>query len=240
MKILPLFCLAIFTLLPIARADLTIVQSIESSAGVNKLTLKIKAERARIDMNPKSSMIVDSKSGDVITLMHDQKTVLRLSAEKAKEIANQVRARRKGTESALVIVTPKPTGKKQRINGYEVDEYTAETPQYRATYWVAKGYPDYQTILRQLKLLQGDIFAAVRRPMPEYYDFPGLPIRTKIKLKSEEEVTITIASISQTPIPDSELAVAAGYSEVKLPEWHSGPPPQPVPPLPPPDQPNGQ
>jgi hypothetical protein len=85
MKISP-FCFALFAFLPIARADLTVVQSIESSAGTNTITLKIKAESARIEANPKASMIVDTKTGEVITLIHGQKAVMRLSGEKAKLI----------------------------------------------------------------------------------------------------------------------------------------------------------
>lgn len=219
MKISPFFCLAFFAFLPIASADLTIVQSIESKSGTNKATLKIKAERARIEINPKSGMIVDGKSGEVITLIYDQKAVLRVSGEKAKELGNKARAILKDTESSLEVVQPKPTGKKQTINGYEADEYVAETPQYRATYWVAKSYPDYQTILRQMKLLQNKTFLAVRKAMPDYYDFPGLPIRTKIKLEGQEEATTTLTSISQAPIADSEFAVPADYSEVKLPDF---------------------
>jgi hypothetical protein len=65
---LPLFCLATFTFVPIAGADLTIVQSIESNTGAHKVNLKIKGERARVEVevNPNVSMIVDSKSGEVI------------------------------------------------------------------------------------------------------------------------------------------------------------------------------
>lgn len=212
-----LFAVALIGFLPVAGADLTVVQSIESSAGTNKVTIKIKGERARIEVNPKSSMIVDAKSGEVITLIPEQKAVMRLSPEKAAALANKARTLLKDTDTSLQIATPKPTGKKEKINGYEVEEYTAETPKYKATYWVAKSYPDYQTILRQMKLLQNSAFASARKPMPEYYDFPGLPIRTKIKLQGQEEATTTITSISQGSIPDSEFVVPPDYAEIHLP-----------------------
>lgn len=218
MKISALFCLTILILLSIARADLTVVQSIESSAGTNKITIKIKGERARIEVNPKSSMIVDTKSGEVLTLIPQQKAVMRLSAEEAKDLGNKARQLAKVSDSSLEIATPKPTGKKEKINGYEAEEYTAETLKYKATYWVAKSYPDWQTILRQLKLLQNKAFAAVHRHQADYYDFPGLPIRTKIK-EANEEATITITSISQAPIPESEFAVPADYMELGMPRF---------------------
>src|SRR4030095_6795743 len=202
-----LFAVALIGFLPIAGADVTVVQSIESSAGTNKVTIKIKGERARIEVNPKSSMIVDAKSGEVITLIPEQRAVMRLSPEKAAALANKARTLLKDTDTSLQIATPKPTGKKEKINGYEVEEYTAETPKYKATYWVAKSYPDYQTILRQMKLLQNSPFASAGKPMPEYYDFPGLPIRTKIKLQGQEEATTTITSIYQGCIPDHAVDV---------------------------------
>ena len=170
-------------------------------------------------------MIVDSKNGEVMTLRHDQKSVLRFDREKAKQMGDRMKAKLKDTDSSLEIATPKPTGKEEKINGYEAEEYTAETPKYKASYWVAKTYPDFQVILNQMKLLQKSIFASVRRAMPEYYDFPGLPIRTKIKFHDEPEVTTTITSVSQAPLPDSDFSAPAGYSEMQLPEWHAGTPP---------------
>jgi len=216
---LSLFLVALLGVLPMASADLTVVQSIETGGSVNRVTTKIKGDRARVDVNPESSMIVDTKTGEVVTLMPKQKAVLRLSAEKARDLGNKARALLKDTDNSLEIATPKPTGKKEKINGYEAEEYIAETKNYQASYWVAKTYPDYQVILRQLKLLQSGAFTAVRKPMPDYYDFPGLPIRTKMTLQGQQEATTTIVSVSQAPIVDSEFTVPAGYAEIHLPEF---------------------
>jgi hypothetical protein len=243
MKILPLLCLATFTFLPLAGADLTVVQSIEGKGGTNKVTIKIKGERARIQANPKSEMIVDTKTGEVIVLSPENKAMQRLSAEKAKEIGNKYRAVLKDTDTPLEVATPKPTGKKEKINGYDTEEYVAETPKYHATYWVAKKYPDYQSILRQMKLLENGAFAAVRKPMPEYYDFPGLPIRTKVKFEGLKEATTTITSVSQDSIPDSEFVVPADYAEVHMPDFETHlntKPPLAPPPTDTPEKPDGQ
>src|SRR5689334_9951088 len=140
MKLL-LFFIALLAVLPMASADLTVVQSIEAGGSTNKVTTKIKGERARIDISPESTMIVDTKTGEVITLMPKEKAVLRLSAEKARELGNKARTLVKDMDSSLEIATPKSTGKKEKINGYEAEEYVAQTPKYQATYWVAKSYP---------------------------------------------------------------------------------------------------
>jgi Domain of unknown function (DUF4412) len=231
---------ALFAFLPIARADLTIVQVIETSAGKHAITLKIKGQRARIYVNPKSSMIVDAKTGEVDTLIPEQKAVLRLPAQKARNFATEARMLLKDTDTSLEIATPKPTGRKEKINGYETEEYVAETPKYRASYWVAKNYPDYQPILRQLKLLQNKVFVSVRKPLPEYYDFPGLPIRTKIKMQGQEETTTTITSVSQAPIPESEFTVPADYAEIKLPDFDLNATPPPSQSVAPTDHPHSQ
>jgi hypothetical protein len=223
MKFLPLFCLATFTFLPCAGADLTVVQSIESKdkdnkTATNKVTIEIKGERARIQANPKYAMIVDTKTGEVIALVPEDKAFQRLSAEQARNLGDRFRVLAKDIETSLEIATPKPTGKKEKINGYEAEEYIADTPKYKAAYWVAKDYPDYQSILRQMKLLKSNAFTAVRKPMPDYYDFPGLPIRTKIKFQGQEEATTTISFISQDSVPDSEFGVPPDYAEVHLPD----------------------
>ena len=231
--------LATLGFLPVTRGDLTLVQSIEGSRGNNTVTIKIKGERARIEINPKAGVIVNTKTGEVISLLHDRQAVMRLSPEKAKDLANKARTILQDTETSLEVPTPRPTGRKEKILGYDSDEYVAETPKYRATYWVAKGYPDYGAILRQMKLLQNAAFVSVRKPMPEYYDFPGLPIRTKIKFTGQEETSITLTSISQSPLPDSEFDVPAGYAEIHLPdlELHS---PAPASPQPSSEKPEGQ
>ncbi len=236
---LSIFLVALLGVLSMARADLTVVQSIETTGSTNRVTIKIKGERARIDINPESSMIVDTKTGEVINLMPKQKSLLRLSAEKARDLGNKARALLKDTDNSLEIATPKPTGKKEKINGYEAEEYLGGTQKYRATYWVAKTYPDYQVILRQMKLLQNGAFASVRKPMPDYYDFPGLPIRTKITLQGQPEATSTIVSVSQASIADSEFTVPADYAEIHLPEFQLR---GPVPPAAPttPEKPDGQ
>jgi hypothetical protein len=218
MKLL-LFFFAFLAVLPIGRADLTVVQSIETSGSTNQITTKIKGERARIDLSPESSMIVDTKTGEVVTLMPEQKAVLRFSAEQAKSFGNKARALLNDTGKSLEIATPKATGKKEKINGYEAEEYVAETQQYRATYWVAKSYPHYQDIQRQMKLLQNGIFTMVRKAMPEYYDFPGLAIRTTIKFQGQPEATTTIASVSQAALSDSEFTVPDDYAEIHLPDF---------------------
>jgi hypothetical protein len=70
--------------------------------------------------------------------------------------------------------------------------------------------------------------------MPDFRDFPGLPIRTQLVMTKEApapekkrtatpsghgtEITSTITSVSREPISDSEFTVPNDFKEPKLPD----------------------
>src|ERR1043165_7565935 len=53
-----------------------------------------------------------------------------------------------------MVRSPKATGKKETISGYETEEYVSDSPKFHASYWVATKYPDYAKILDQMAILQ--------------------------------------------------------------------------------------
>src|SRR2546423_15494054 len=136
MKLLRLFGFASLLLLLSARADVTIVQKIEGAGSTNKMTMKIKGDRARIEASPQVTTIIDAKSGDLMTLLNDQKTVMHISGEKAKAMAEMAQSFLK--DDSATGAAPKPTGKKETINGYETEEYVTDSQKYHASYWIAK------------------------------------------------------------------------------------------------------
>src|SRR5215831_19394687 len=98
------FCslaLGIFLVLPV-RADLTITysttvqpaskleESQPDSPAATNMTFKIKGDKMRIDASPKMTTIFDGKTGEVISLIHDQKTVVRISPERLKAVADML------------------------------------------------------------------------------------------------------------------------------------------------------
>ncbi len=203
-----------------AHADLTIVQKVEGSEGTNKITLKIKGDKARVEISPQITTIMDAKTGDLTNLLNDDKKVIRIAGEKAKAMAEMAKALTKENDAATAA--PKPTGKKETINGYETEEYLTDTPKYQASYWVAKNFPNYQAVLQQMAVLQNGAFAAMRKGLPDYANLPGLPIRTQIKIDGKNQMTSTIESVNTNPLADSEFAVPAGYSEMKVPDFIGG------------------
>lgn len=215
MKLLRLF--GLLALCATARADLTVVQKMDGADGLHKITFKIKGDKARVEVNPQVTTIVDAKTGDLTTLLNDQKTVMRISGERAKAMAEMAKSfvKQEAPEQAM----PKPTGRKEKINGYETEEYVTDSPKYHASYWVAKTYPNYQNILQQMSLLQRGAFSEITKGLPDYHALPGLPLRTKIKASGQEEITSTIESVSLDPLPAADFTVPADYSEMKMPDF---------------------
>src|SRR6266850_2664210 len=106
--------LLVLTMFVSARADLTIVQKVEGTGPPSEMTIKIKGDKARIDVTPQLTTIVDGKTGEVINLMKDQKMIMRMSAEKMKAAADMMSKYQGKSETSG---KPKliATGKKETI-----------------------------------------------------------------------------------------------------------------------------
>jgi hypothetical protein len=227
-----------------ARGDLTIVYSstmtpaattgndeaIEPARASANMTIKIKGDRARIDASPQLSTIFDGKTGEVINLLNEQKTVVRISSDKLKAVTDMLD--KFSDKKAAPKPKLAPTGQKETVNGYEAEQYTYDGPGFRAIYWIAPGYPDGGRILAQLQSIKSEFWDAANTRMPDFRDFPGLPIRTRMILSKEipgdkpgaspsnhgTEITSTITSVSHDPISDSEFTVPGDFKETKLPD----------------------
>ena len=231
-------------ILPV-RADLTIVyastirpasqtpkdQAADAAGAGTNMTIKIKGDRARIDASPQVTTIFDGKTGVVITLLNDQKTIVRISSDKMKAVTDMLN---KFSSKKAAPEKPKltATGQKETVNGYETEQYTYDAPDFKAIYWIAPNYPNGAAILAQLQSIKSEFWDAANTRMPDFRDFPGLPIRTRMIIGKEDqadksspsaadhatEITSTITSVNQDPISDSEFTVPGGFKETKLPD----------------------
>jgi hypothetical protein len=220
MKRLSCFALLAAALLASARADLTIVQKIEGAGSLPEMTMKIKGDKIRIEATPEVTTIFDGKTGDMANIMNSQKMVMRMTADQAKAAAamagNQLTAGTKPGEKVKVT----PTGKKEKINGHDTEEYVVETPQYKASYWVAKNYPEGEAIMKQLQATNSQAWNSASMGMPDFRDFPGLPLRTNVSMGGQNYTT-TITAVKLDPLPDSDFTVPKGYQEMKMPSMDS-------------------
>src|SRR5437773_2437865 len=186
-----------------AHADLTIVYSStvqpaaqaakgEDTAPASNVTIKIKGDKARIDASPKLSTIVNGTTGEVVTLMNEQKTVVRISRDKVKavtEMLNKFAGNNQKEKEAAEKPKLTPTGQKETINGYETEKYTYDGPDFKATYWIAPNYPDGPAILAQLQSVKSEFWDAANTKMPDFRDFPGLPIRMRMIIGKENQTS---------------------------------------------------
>jgi hypothetical protein len=230
---LPLLLAAAVT----ARADLTIVQKVEMGATPGDMTIRIKGDKVRVDPAPQVSMITDNRTGDTITLMHDEKKALRMSGEKMKAAAEMV-SKFSGSSSPAAPHKLTPLGRKEQVNGMSTDLYSIDTAVGKATYYIAANYPDAAAILQEMQATQPAAFANSTTHMPDFRDLPGVPVKIEMDAQ-KRHIVMTLVSIKRDPIPDSEFVVPPGYSDMKVPEIFGGKnlPPSPKTPNQPPTQP---
>jgi hypothetical protein len=196
-----------------ARGDFTIVQKVEGKGQTHEIAIKVKGDKVRLEATPQMTMIVDGKTGDTITLMNAQKKIVRISGDKAKAIA-EMAAKYGGTK------TEKPklvaTGKKMTINGYEADEYVAESKQFKAHYWIAPSYPNAAAVLKQLQAIVPAAWNDLAKGMIDYRDLPGFPIRTQMTI-GDDEIISTLVALKTDPLDDADFLPPKDFQEMKIP-----------------------
>src|SRR5438876_8802092 len=247
--------LTAFVVLPV-RADLTIVYSTmvqpashaekpqatpTAVAAATNMTIKVKGDKARIDASPQVTAIFDGRTGELINLLNDQETIVRISPDKMRAIAdmlNKYSSNKANSDKPRLT----PTGQRETINGYDTEQYSYEGPDFKATYWITTNYPNGAAVLAQLQSIKSELWDAANTKMPDFRDFPGLPIRMCMtvgknnpadehgakKNQAEEhgasasghpiEITSTLTGVSLDSIADSEFTVPAHFKETQLPD----------------------
>lgn len=199
-----------------ARGDLTIVQKIEGSGSVRQITMKLKGDKARVEVSPEVTTIMETRNGDILTLMNTKKKFVRISAEKSKAIVELASKYAKDSSAPAEKLKLTATGRKETINGYETEEYVRESSSMKESYWIALTFPDSAAIVKQLQAIAPTAWNDVAKGMLDFSDFPGLPLRTIIKTDGKEVVS-TIISLKQELLSDMEFAVPRDFQELKVP-----------------------
>src|SRR5205823_7592970 len=169
-----LFSIVNFGLFVSARADLTIIQRVDGAGQNGDVTVKIKGDKERIDAPTQPTRIIDGKTGEMADLINDKKTFVRISAEQMKAAAETLNKFDRASKPAAPKLNP--TGKKETVSGFETEEYVYETPRFKASFWVATKFPDAAGILKQMQAPIAGTWKPSNMGMPDYTDFPGLPL----------------------------------------------------------------
>ena len=213
--------ICIVTAVNCVHADLVIVQKVEGSSQSGEMTMKIKGEKARADLSPAVSTIIDATSGDVTTLMHEQKTFMRITAAAARELTVQMKqADVESGRPAPVRPELQPTGKKEKITGYDTLQFVWQTGAMKLTYWIAKDFPHASEILAIMKKMQTGAASLGSGFMPDPMTFPGLPVKTQVDIGGKKVTTTTLISVKEEPVDTALFNIPAGYKETPSPVFH--------------------
>jgi hypothetical protein len=197
-----------------ARADYIIKERFENSGEVQKITLEIKNTKIRLDTGEQTSAIIDSATGVTTLLMHPNKSFLKISPEEIKEQSKALKEMLGQKLENPADVQLKPTGKTEKINGFDTEEYTTTFNGIEMSLSIAKGYPDYQKIVEALYQVQSgpamDAFRSMSIPPDKY---PGLPVRTTQTVMGQK-IIMNVDSVQETNAPDADFAIPADYKEL--------------------------
>ena len=200
-----------------ARADLTILQEIsspDSPKSAMVTTTKWKGDKIRVDAGDKVSMILDGKKGDMVSLMHEQKLAVPVSAA-VQKLAAQL-AGKTGTSTADSLQL-QATGRKETMIGMPCEEVAGTISSQKITIWITKEVPEYKELSEQLLALAPQL-RQYQGPVAGSPEMQGLPVLTEITAPDGKKTTIRVQAISREPIADTDFKIPDGYRKMEMPQ----------------------
>jgi hypothetical protein len=220
MRAWPLSLAVLWIVAAVSSADLVIVQKVEGGGQAGEQTIKIKGDKARADLAQQVSVITDGATGGMTTLMHQQKSFLKVTPAQTKAMMEQLQKARPNSEPSKL----EPTGKKEKIGEYECEIFTVNLGSLSVTYWLAKDFPNYPTVLAQLEKFQaGAVSAMGQGLMPELKEFPGMVMKTEMNAGGKKIVT-TLVSAKEDNVDPGVFNIPSSYKEVSTPTLTLPPP----------------
>jgi hypothetical protein len=203
-----------------ARADLVMQQQITVSTNNSVATMKVKGSKVRLDLyaaQPRAiSTITDLKTGDAITLLHNQKMFVKTSGAPTKQTLPS-------GNGATANPAPKPplpqaTGKTQKVGDYDTELYTwSNSRGIAGTAWVAKNFPDYARIRTDLAVLDKAAADANNSTDPELSALPGMVVRSQVT-GGGQTITVALISAKKESVDASLFQIPSGYKEMPQPK----------------------
>lgn len=121
----------------VTRADITLVQDTLLNGIRSRTTMWIKGDKMRTHKNTTSSVIIDVATGDMTTLVHEQKMFFVNNTKQLEALA----ARASGAQDAELTQTQlTATGQIEKVDGYDREIILSENQGMLARIWVAKDY----------------------------------------------------------------------------------------------------
>lgn len=206
------------------RADLIVKQKVEGAGQTGEVTLRIKGDKIRADLPRDVSSITDAATGEVITLMHPQKSYLRIPAEHTKAMLERMQ-KLAGANGGAEQPKLQPTGKKEKVGEWETEVFTSKVGGMETTFWVAKDFPNYERVMESMSKVQQSSLGGLNKSLgPAPKEFPGMPVKTEMSLNGKK-ITSTITSVEEKPVDASIFEPPKAYKEIGLPPLPATPAP---------------
>lgn len=168
----------------------------------NTITMSIKGAKFRTDNDTTTSSIIDTETGDMTTLMHDQKMAMTMNMK-----AIPAPPATPGAAPAKIPETKvTATGKMETIDGYECEIYTSENSGMVVKMWIAKKYPNYEKLKQALKPMEKMSAAGA----PKAPEVPGMMLKSEYEQSGIKFVT-KLVGITEKKLSDDLFKAPADY-----------------------------
>ena len=178
--------------------------------------MRVKGDRFRLDLpgGPTGpvSTIMNVKTGETITLFHQRKFSIARVGEKPKRPVETPTA-------PPGVDPPKPgaTGIMERVGAYDAEIYTLSEAESKETLWVAKSFPHFRSITKDLRRVSKASTGGINRAGTlDLTALPGMVVKRE-KKRGGQKMTITLTGVTQGPLEDSVFDIPAGYKSVAPP-----------------------
>jgi hypothetical protein len=203
-----------------ARADFVVESKIESPQFNSAVTTKIKDGKMRSDMptGPMGAMssIVDSASGESVTLIHGMKSAMKTNANQMKQTLEALTKGLNPGAPAVAPAKPKATGQKETVNDLECEIYEWNNGGMTSRYWIALKHPQAAALKSIEKKMMGSLLSALNSQAPDLSTLPGPQIKSETNIAGMK-ITATILSIKEAPVEAKEFEVPTDYQTMAMP-----------------------
>ncbi len=186
-----------------ALADITLVQDTLLNGVSSRSTMWIKGDKVRTDNDTTSSVIMDTATGEMTTLVHEQKMIIKTGTKQLQALAAQTGS---GAEQNLEVSKITATGQREKVDGHDCEIYLSENQGMVVKMWVAKDYPNQEKLREEMKVL-----AKMAAPnAPKQPDVPGIAVKTEFEQQGLK-FTTRLISLSTDPVDTARFAIPEGY-----------------------------
>jgi hypothetical protein len=196
----------------VCAADLVIEQRIESPKQSGMIRMKVKGNRARIDMPDVTgdvSVFLD-QTGKMVTCVHQSKLAITTTLSETEKTAKAL-IKNSGVEAKTQDPLT-PTGQSEKVGDWNCEIWAHYTPTVTQRQWRAKDIPNLPRILEQLKVLGSVPGVGIDQPV----NLDSFTVKSE-RSDAKCTRTTTVVKISEEAVPDADFTLPDGYQDVTVP-----------------------